>query len=198
MREILFYLFFLLGFLSFAQTTDKGYWSSQAELEISIPNKLEYYYGVPLPDRGIGKESYGKTIMLERKPMWGANYSINYEWFEKFRIGALGGFTYMSYPSMLVSKLGGVLRYDATEELNMDFFVSLAVHFPLNKDTTIDLSEGKIGINFPVFKRKKYSIYLTSHLTLTFFRRLTPIFSTNENPGDVEFRGAGIGLGVCF
>ena len=37
MRGILFYVFFLLGFLSFAQTTDKGYWSSQAELEISIP-----------------------------------------------------------------------------------------------------------------------------------------------------------------
>lgn len=195
MQKILFFSFlFIINTISaqFYRTP----WVSQVELEISIPMKVEYSNNQSLYYTEKGNE-YVRDTNLDKKVIYGVNYSINYEWFDKFSVGGMAGFTYLPYPSMLVSKLGGILHYNAIEELNMDFFLSLSCFFPITKDVKTDIGEGKVGINFALFNQDKYLFYITSYLIIADFKRETSTFC-DKQPYSVAFKGGGLGVGVKF
>ena len=102
MQKILFFSFlFIINTISaqFYRTP----WVSQVELEMSIPMKVEYSNNQSLYYTEKGNE-YVKDTNLDKRVIYGVNYSINYEWFDKFSVGGMAGFTYLPYPSMLVSK----------------------------------------------------------------------------------------------
>ena len=201
MRKIVYVIFFLvLPYSVKGQNLEDKRWFSQAEVEITIPRRDKVLYSfsdINTVDITKNRDYRVGGIVLDRKVLWGTNYSINYQLFRRWSIGALGGFTYLSYPSISVLKLGGVIRFDFSEEFKANAFLQLSDYIPLKKSLQHNLGEIKLGLSIPVLVEDKFSINASLYTLYSTFHMAKPLFA-DETPDLVEYRGVGFGFGIRF
>ncbi|MDO4229398.1 MAG: hypothetical protein Q4C98_06260 [Capnocytophaga sp.] len=179
----------IFGFLFFAITTvfaqDKRTYSL-AEIDIIIPrsDKVTYSYE-------------GGKVNLSERVMWGATYSYNYNLFKKFSVGALGGLTYLSNPSLTSLKVGGTFRYTFISEYQANVFLQVAGYIPFNSKYGADLGEFRFGVQMPIVRFDTCSMTLGVFVTYSGFDVKKPLFY-DENPNSLEYRGTGLSLGLRF
>ena len=183
MKKIIFVLTILFSIFSFGQDS-RTY--SLAELDFIIPrsNKVVYSYD-------------GGEVVLSERPLYGLNYSYNYDLFRKFSVGAVTGISYLSNPKFTTAKLGGRFAFTFIKEYNANVFLQIAAHIPLQNNIEFDLGDVRLGVNFPIVRADDFSVHLGVFVTYISYKVTKPLFFS-EKPDVLEYQGTGINLGVRF
>ncbi len=183
MKKILFSLTVLFSVFSFAQ--DKRSYSL-AELDFIIPrsNKVIYSYE-------------GGEVLLTERPLYGLNYSYNYNLFRKFSVGAVTGISYLSNPKFTTAKLGGRFAFTFIEEYKANVFLQITTQIPLQNNIGFDMGDIRLGVNFPIVRADDYTVHLGVFATLIDYRITKSLFY-DEKPDILEYRGTGINLAIRF
>ena len=170
-------------------------WFYQGEVSVTFPsnNNAKYSYQYYNPSTN----SYeGQTINISEQPIISSDFSVNYQLFRIFSIGAVGGLTHFQNPAATGFKLGGVLRLNPVKHSRASIYTQVAGFLPLSNLIKTSMGEAKFGFSVPILERKRYGMHLAMYTSFTGFEISK---SPNpETPDDVEYRGIGFSFGVRF
>ena len=144
-----------------------------ASIDFVMPQKKEYsyaighvgYWGEELPNQGFLLTSFGVTA------------SVNYFLFRALSIGLETGFQTQTKPDFSFFKLGGMLRYFADRDREINLFLGVVVDFSLDRSEFKEGSTLRFGFGFPV---KRFSD--GKRINLNLFREITSFDLSNSKP----------------
>lgn len=171
-------------------------WFSTAEAEFSINYEVKYDYGRITTN---GKFSAGGSSILDNKASFGLLYSINYPVFNKFSVGALGGFQHQGQGKISVLKAGGIFRYHFINYESVNINLMTAYNIGLGDKIKNDLGNVRLGLQFPIVKNYDFNLNLNVFGDWNYFEVNKPLL---DEPGEVgrniSYQSYGVSLGFLF
>lgn len=197
--SILIYLLLSFSNVSFAQDSKDSKrnktWISTGEIAFIIPNDVDYNYGI----LENGKLSKGATLKLDPKISYGILYTINYPIFNKFTLGAIGGYQKQTSPKINSLKVGAIMRYYFVDYNNINSYLMTGYNIALNKYVKSGMGNIRVGTMFPIKKMEKLNLTLNLFWDYNFYDIKKPIFyGINEKPGQLTYKSYGFSLGIKF
>jgi hypothetical protein len=190
--------FFIIVFIfTYAFGFTQSKWETSVELDFVFPNKKNYFYNDE-NNRIIDTEIKDDGFLLNS---FGIQGNYNYLLFKKLSIGILGGLQTLSKPSLLMLKLGGILKYYFVDRDNVYIYLQDANNFTLNKEKFKSGNNLRLGLGFPFIKRDNFDIIGNLFFEQNYFKLdgSEPLLgSVSERPRSLTVKSIGISLGVKF
>ncbi|HSJ69146.1 MAG TPA: hypothetical protein VK921_15810 [Anditalea sp.] len=170
-------------------------WFSNLEVEFGINNEVKYDYSHHTNGRLMGRSS----AELENKATYGILYSINYPVFNKFTVGAVGGFQHQVQQSISALKLGGIIRYHFVNYESVNINLMTAYNMALSNNIASQMANVRLGLQFPVKRTENLNINMNIFGDFNDYIFNEPILNEpTERPNGILFRSFGISLGIQF
>lgn len=214
MQKSLLILIFLFSFTTYSQdfgdllTAGKGIagnstkdkipkrWFSTAEAEFSVNYEVRYDFSRYAPN---GNFISGGTTDLDNKASFGLLYSINYPVFNKFSVGALGGFQYQGQQKISALKVGGIFRYHYINYESVNINLMTAYNIGLSDKVKSDMANVRLGLQFPIVKNYGFNLNLNVFADYNYYVLDKPLLNeTGEQGKNIIYRSYGVSLGFLF
>lgn len=171
-------------------------WFSTTEPGFTVSSNVTYNYS--LHDNN-GDLIGGKSETLDNKASFGMLYSINYPIFNKFTLGAVGGFQHQIEQNISALKFGGILRYHFVDYENVNINLMTAYNVALDDVIKSGMANVRLGLQFPIIKQDDFNVNLNIFWDYNYYEVNKPILNEgNEDPGSLIFKAYGISVGMQF
>src|SRR5690606_19063404 len=169
---------------------------SNIEVEFGVNNEVRYSYSeYDSRDNLLG----GRSADLENKVSYGLLYNINYPVFNKFTVGAVGGFQHQAQQSISALKIGGILRYHFVNYESVNINLMTAYNIALSDNIGSEMANVRLGLQFPVARTDDFNINLNGFWDFNDYVFKESVFKEpGERPGGMLFRSYGVSLGIQF
>ena len=170
-------------------------WFSNVELEFGVNNEVSYDYSVYATDG----YSLGRGTELENKAFYGILYSINYPIFNKFTVGAVGGFQHQIQQKISALKAGGIFRYHFVNYESVNINLMTAYNIALSDNIESDMANVRLGLQFPIARTDTFNLNLNIFGDYNYYVFNEPVLNEpTEKASSIIFRSYGISLGMLF